>query len=82
PDPPIIAPNQDVLDAGNNTKISGTGSGDVVGFASAHPIWFTVIAAVAIATPVAIVKNRGGSSSNPNGTKPTPGHSRGLPPGN
>jgi len=83
PDPPIVAPNQDVLDAGNNTKINGTGSGDVVGFASAHPIWFTVIVAVAIAAPIAIIKGRGGSSApNPNGTAlGTPGRSR-VPPGN
>ena len=84
PDPPIIAPNQDVLDAGNNTKINGTGSGDVVGFASAHPIWFTVIAAMAIATPIAIIKGRGGSSSpSPNGTTaPVAGRGRHIPSGN
>lgn len=84
PDPPIVAPNQDVLDAGNNTKINGTGSGDLVGFASAHPIWLTTIIAVAIATPIAIVKGLGGSSTkNPNGTTaPVPGRGRRLPPGN
>lgn len=83
PDPPIIAPNQDVLDAGNNTKINGTGSGDVVGFAKAHPIWLTTIIAVAVGGSIGIAKGlSGGSSSNPNGTKPTPGHSRGLPSGN
>ncbi|MHB8412322.1 MAG: FecR family protein [Candidatus Acidiferrales bacterium] len=89
PDPPIVAPNQDVLDAGNNTKINSTGSGDVVGFASAHPIWFTVIAAVAIATPIAIVKGlNGGSYTPPTSTTggspypPVPGRGRGFPPGN
>ena len=85
PDPPIVAPNQDILDAGNNTKINGTGSGDVVGFASAHPIWFTVIVAVAIATPIAIVKglNSGSTTKSPTGTTaPVAGRGRGLPPGN
>ena len=82
PDAPIIAPNQDVLDAGNNTKINGP-RGGLGGFAKAHPIWLTTIIAVAVGGSIGIAKGlSGGSSSNPNGTKPTPGHSRGLPPGN
>ncbi|MGH9865115.1 MAG: FecR family protein [Candidatus Acidiferrales bacterium] len=83
PDPPIVAPNQDVLEAGHNTEIKGTGHG-LGGFASAHPIWLTTIIAVAIAAPIGIVKGLSGNSStkNPNGTAPVPGHSRGFPPGN
>jgi hypothetical protein len=80
PDPPIVAPNQDVLEAGNNTNVKGTSHG---GFARAHPIWLTTIIVVAVGGSIGLAKGlSGGSSSNPNGTKPTPGHSRGLPPGN
>ncbi|MGB7024120.1 MAG: FecR family protein [Candidatus Acidiferrales bacterium] len=82
PDPPIVAPNQDVLEAGNNTQVKGTSHG-LGGFARAHPIWLTTIIVVAVGSSIGIAKGlSGGSSSNPNGAAPTPGHSRGLPPGN
>jgi len=82
PDPPIVAPNQDVLEAGNNTQVKGTSHG-LGGFAKAHPIWLTTIIVVAVGGSIGIAKGlSGGSSSNPNGAAPTPGHSRGLPSGN
>ncbi|HVB36788.1 MAG TPA: FecR family protein [Candidatus Acidoferrales bacterium] len=82
PDPPIIAPNQDVLDAGNDTKINGTHHG-IAKFVTTHPIWFTVIVAGVVGGTVGIVKGlNGGSSTNPKGTSaPVAGRSR-IPPAN
>lgn len=85
PDPPIVAPNQDLLDAGRNTEIKQR-HGGIRGFAGRHPIWLTAIVAAAIVTPIAIVKglSGGSSSTSPTGTGPypVPGHPRGFPPGN
>ncbi|MFZ0213790.1 MAG: FecR family protein [Candidatus Acidiferrales bacterium] len=84
PDVPIIAPNQDVTDATNNTIIKGGHTG-VAGFVTTHPIWFTVIVGAAVGGTIGIVKglNGGSTSSNPTGSAPpVAGRPRGLPPGN
>lgn len=63
-----MAPNQDVLEAGNNTEVKGTSHG-LGGFAKAHPIWLTTIIVVAVGGSIGIAKGlSGGSSSNSNGT--------------
>lgn len=87
PDPPIVAPNEDLLQAGRNTEIKGTHHG-IVKFVTKHPIWSTIIVAGAVGTTIGLVVGlNGGSYTPPTGTTgypypPIPGRGRGFPPGN
>lgn len=75
PDAPQSAPPSELMSAGNNTKVGQTPHGN---FITSHPVWFGVIVAVAVATPIAVVKSTGGSkpAPPPGAAAPIPGRQR------
>lgn len=70
PDAASAAPGSELMAAGHNTEI--TEPTHARGFIRTHPVWFGVIVAAAVGTPIAIVKgiNSGGSRTP---TSPTTG---------
>lgn len=63
PDPATSAPPSELVEAAQNTQI-----GHPRNIIVRHPVWTGVVVAVAVATPIAIVKGLGGSKST---TPPT-----------
>ena len=78
PDAASAAPGSELVAAGHNTEITEPTHGK--GFVRAHPVWFGVIVAAAVGTPIAIVKGiNSGSRTQPSPTSgaPTPGRPAG-----
>lgn len=68
PDAATAAPASELMADGQNIQINEATHGK--GFVRAHPVWFGVLVAAGVATPIAIVKGMsgGGSKPLPNGT--------------
>lgn len=76
PDAPQTAPPSELMSAGNNTKV---GEPTHANFIKAHPVWFGLLLAAGVATPIAIVKatNGGSKPAPPTGVSaPIPGRQR------
>ncbi|HKF52292.1 MAG TPA: FecR family protein [Candidatus Acidoferrales bacterium] len=75
PDAPQTAPPSELMAAGNNTKVGGPTHAN---FINAHPVWFSVLVAAGLATPIAIADStgRGSKTPPPGAAAPVPGRRR------
>lgn len=76
PDAPQTAPPSELTAAANNTRV---GQPTHANFIKAHPVWFSILVAAGIGTPVVIGETRNGGSKTPpppGTTAPIPGRPR------